>query len=55
MKKENNNDLGASTRKKLESIIEQSKTENEALKKILQGLERIKQDNEKRINKNVKK
>jgi len=31
----NTNDLG----KKLDKIIEQSKTENEALKKILKGLE----------------
>jgi len=45
---ENTNDLG----KKLDKIIEQSKTENEALKKILKGLEvsreELKQNNHKK-------
>ena len=34
--------------KKLDSIIEHSISENEALKKILQGLERMNKDSEKK-------
>ena len=39
--KKNNNADDSQTLKKLDSIIEQTKNENEALKKLLEGLERM--------------
>ncbi len=43
MKKSNKNEIdnAEALKKKLEAIIEHSKAENEALKKILSGLEKI--------------
>ena len=55
VEKDLNNEFDSSTRKKLESIIKHTKNENDALKKILEGLERIKQDTEKKINSKKRK
>ncbi len=40
-KKSNNKSFEESSKKKLEEIIKQSKAENEALKKLLIGLEKL--------------
>ena len=47
MKKENNNDekIKDALNKKLDEIIEQSKAENDAFKKLLVGLEQISKNN----------
>ena len=39
-----------SSNKKLDEIIKQSKLENEALKKLLEGLEKLEKENEARNN-----
>lgn len=52
--KHNNNDSDDSSIKRLNSIIEQRKNENEALRKILEGLEKIKKETENKNNKNQK-
>ena len=52
-KKTNEGDKTNELNKKLENIIEQSKAENEALKKLLNGLEKLEKRNDKKTgNKN---
>ena len=58
MKKEKetiDKDYGESSNKKLDEIIKQSKLENEALKKILSGLEKLELENETQKEKTAKK
>ena len=51
--KANKGDKANEINKKLEDIIEQSRSENEALKKLLSGLEKLEKMNEKQTrNKN---
>ncbi len=44
-----------SSNKKLDEIIKQSKAENEALKKLLTGLEKLEKENEAQKEKSIKK
>jgi hypothetical protein len=57
MKKGNKNETenAEALKKKLEKIIEQSKSENEALKKILSGLEKMKDKQTENKNKKINK
>lgn len=48
--KHNNNDSEDPAIKKLDLIIEQRRNENEALKKILEGLDKMKKTSEEKIN-----
>jgi len=53
--KTNEGDKANEINKKLEDIIEQSRSENEALKKILTGLEKMKDKQTKNKNREIKK